>query len=178
MKRIIYILSVLAAFSTVVYASDIYDCVDRKGNHIITDSPGDDMIKCVKSGSDEVISSEENMTSSSESSQHTQQGTNSQCGLVATNMNKARTYLNQAAQRKTSELEEGREDVKQAFDYLLEAQRQSSYCQCSSLGESIYSAAQYASEARSEQSVERFSGLLTKAIQAFNRAEEAYRNCR
>jgi hypothetical protein len=178
MKRIIYTLCVLTTFSTAAYAAEMYDCVDRKGNHVITNSPSDDMTKCVKSGSEEVTSPGKNMTSQSESNQNTKQGTNSQCDEVATNMNEARTYLNQAAQRQTSELEEGREDVKQAFDYLLEAQRKSSYCQCSSLGDAIYSAAQYASAARSEQSLDRFSSLLTKAIEEFNRSEEAYRNCR
>jgi cellobiose-specific phosphotransferase system component IIA len=178
MKRTIYILCVLITFSTVAYAADLYDCVDRKGNHVITTSPSDDMVKCIKSGSDEVVSPGKNTTSQSESRQNTKQGSGSQCDEVATNMNDARTYLNQAAQRPTAELEGGREDVKQAFDYLLEAQRKSSYCQCSSLGEAIYSAAQYASAAVSEQSVERFSSLLKKAIQAFNEAHEAYQNCK
>jgi len=178
MKQMIFILFVFIVLLDVAYAGEMYNCVDRDGNSIITDSPQDGMTNCAKQGSDEASSSRKNITSQSETGKYEKRGTSSQCGLVSSNMNDARTYLNQAANRKTSELEEGREDVGKALDFLDEAQRMSSYCQCPSLGEEIYNAAQYASNAVGETSVSRFSDLLTKAIQAFNNAQEAYKLCR
>lgn len=177
MKRIIFMLCLLTALIPASYAGELYKCVDRSGSIVITDSPQDGM-RCSVKDSDEASSPRNNMTSPSEKGKHDKRGTNSQCDLVAGNMNNARAYLNQAANRKSTELEEGREDVKQALDFLLEAQRMSSYCQCSSLGEEIYSAARYASSAVNEPSVSRFSDLLTRAIQAFNKALNAFDRCR
>lgn len=178
MKQIIFILCLFIIFLTTAYAGEIYNCVNRNGNHVITDNPQDGMTNCFVQGSDEDPSLRKNIKSPSEKSKYYKQGASSQCDSVSSNMNNARMYLNQAAKRKSSELEEGRGDVKQALDYLLEAQRMSSYCQCPSLGEEIYSAAQYASSAVNEDSVSRFSELLTRAIQAFNKAWEAFNRCR
>jgi hypothetical protein len=177
MKRIIFILCVFIVFVTAAYAGELYKCVDRNGNSIITDSPQDES-DCSIKDSDEASSSKKNIKSQSETGKHYKRGSNSQCDSVSSNMNDARTYLNKAASRKSSELEEGKEDVKQALNFLLEAQRMSSYCPCPSLGEEIYSAAQYASSAVNEDSVSRFSDLLTRAIQAFNKSLEAFNRCR
>lgn len=177
MKQMIFMLSVFIVLLSVAYAGEMYNCVDRDGNSIITDSPQDGMTNCAKQGPEEISSPTKNNTSQKGTGKDDNRGGNSQCGLVSSNMNNARTYLNQAANRKTSELEEGREDVKKALAFLDEAQRMSSYCQCPSLGEEIYNAAQYASNAVNESSVSRFSDLLTKAIQAFNNAQEAYKLC-
>lgn len=178
MKRAFFILCILFSLSTVAYAGEMLNCIDSKGNSVITDNPQDGMTNCHVLGSDEPVSTEKNTATSSKTRKGYKRGGDSQCDLVSDNMNNARTYLNQAAKRKTSELEEGREDVKQAVDYLLEAQKMSSHCDCPSLGESIYSAAQHALSAVDEQSVSRFSELLTRAIQAFNNSDEAYRRCR
>lgn len=178
MKQIIFILCVLIACLTTAHAGEMYKCVDRVGNGIITDKPQDGMKDCVLLGSDQNTSSTKNITSQKEEDKDDNRESSTQCGLVAGNMNKARTYLNQAATRNTSELEAGKEDVKKAADFLMEAQRKSSDCPCSSLGDEIYRAAQSALFAVNEDSVERFSNLLTEAIRSFNRAQEAYKLCR
>lgn len=178
MKQIIFILCIWIACLTTAHAGEMYNCVDRDGNDILTDKPQDGMKDCVLTDSDDVSSSTKNITSRKETHKDDYGETNLPCGLVASNMNKARIYLNQAATRSTSELDEGKEDVKKAADFLLEAQRKSSDCQCSSLGDEIYRAAQSALFAVNENSVERFSKLLTDAIRSFNKAQEAYKLCR
>lgn len=178
MKQIIFILCVLIACLTAAHAGEMYNCIDRDGNGIITDKPQDGMKKCVLTDSDDISSTTKSIASQKETHKDNYGETNSSCGLVASNMNKARIYLNQAAARSTSELDEGKVDVKKAADFLLEAQRKSSDCQCSSLGDEIYRAAQSALFAVNENSVERFSNLLTEAIRSFNKAQEAYKLCR
>lgn len=178
MKRIFFILCIWIACLTTAHAGEMYNCIDRNGNGIITDQPQDGMKNCVSTGSDDVSSSTNNRTSQRDTYKDNYKETNSPCGLVADNMNNALKYLNQAATRSTSELDEGKEDVKKAADFLLEAQRKSSDCQCSSLGDEIYRAAQSALFAVNENSVERFSKLLTDAIRSFNKAQEAYKLCR
>jgi|WetSurMetagenome_2_1015567.scaffolds.fasta_scaffold457893_1 hypothetical protein len=178
MKQIFIILCLFMAFLTSANAMEMYHCVDRNGNPILTSSPQDGMENCVLTDSDEDSSPRNNITSQKEAGKERKRGADSQCNLVSSNMNSARTNMNQAAMRKPSELEEGKQDVKKALDFLLEAQRMSSYCQCPSLGEEIYKAAQLASFAVNETSVSRFSDLLTKAIQAFNNSQEAFKLCK
>lgn len=178
MKQIIFILCVWIACLTTAHAGEMYNCIDRNGNGIITDQPQDGMKDCVLLDSDQNTSSAKNITSQKEENKDDKREPSTQCGLVASNMNKARIYLNQAATRSTSELAGGKEDVKIAADFLLEAQRKSSDCQCASLGDEIYRAAQSALFAVNEDSVERFSNLLTEAIRSFNKAQEAYQLCR
>jgi hypothetical protein len=153
----------------------LYKCIDNNGNSIVTDSPQDGMTNCVLKDSDEDSSK---ITSQKGTSKNSNRGVNSQCDLVSSNMNNARTYLNQASNRKYSELEEGKEDVRKAIDFLNEAEKMSSYCQCSSLSNEISNAAQYARSASNEDSVSQFSDSLTKAIRAFNNSLEAFNLCR
>jgi hypothetical protein len=47
MKRIIFALCVFIAMVTVVYAGEMYRCIDRNGNPVITSIPQDGMTNCV-----------------------------------------------------------------------------------------------------------------------------------
>jgi hypothetical protein len=47
MKQIVLILCVFFAFITSTYAGELYNCIDRDGNAIITDTPQDGMKNCV-----------------------------------------------------------------------------------------------------------------------------------
>jgi hypothetical protein len=47
MKRIIFTLCVFIAFLTSVHAGELYHCIDRDGNAIVTDNPQDGMKNCV-----------------------------------------------------------------------------------------------------------------------------------
>jgi hypothetical protein len=172
MKIIVLTLCVFIVIITSAYAEQLYKCIDSNGNPIITSTPQDGMTNCVLKDSDE-DSSRKNIKS-----QNSNRGVNSQCDLVSSNMNNARIYLNQASNRKYSELEEGKEDVRKAIDFLNEAEMISSYCQCPSLSKEISNAAQYARQASDENSVSQFSDSLTKAIRAFNNSLEAFKLCR
>lgn len=46
MKRILFTLCILVAFITSAYAGEMYSCIDRNGNSIITDAPQDGMTNC------------------------------------------------------------------------------------------------------------------------------------
>lgn len=47
MKRILFTLFILVAFTTSANAGEMYSCIDRNGNSIVTDSPQDGMENCV-----------------------------------------------------------------------------------------------------------------------------------
>ena len=47
MKQIILTLCVFFAFINSTYAGELYNCIDRDGNAIVTDSPQDGMKNCV-----------------------------------------------------------------------------------------------------------------------------------
>jgi hypothetical protein len=47
MRRIVLTLCIFFAFITSIYAEEIYNCIDRNGNAIITDIPQDGMENCV-----------------------------------------------------------------------------------------------------------------------------------
>lgn len=53
MKRIFFILCVFSIFLTSVYAGDIYTCIDRNGNTVMTSSPQDGMRNCALKDSSE-----------------------------------------------------------------------------------------------------------------------------
>jgi hypothetical protein len=68
MKRIIFILCLFFALSTVAAASDFYDCVDKEGNKFITDNPPEDS-KCKAQEADEESSSSKASSAPAQSSQ-------------------------------------------------------------------------------------------------------------
>jgi hypothetical protein len=173
MKIIIITLCVFIAFIPSAYAGELYKCINNKGNPIITDAPQDGMTNCVPEGSDEDSSPKNNITSQKGTGKNSYRRANSRCDLVSSNMNNARIYLNQAANRK--DLEKGKEDVGQSITFLNEAVTMSGLCECPSLIEDISIAAQYAQQANSANSVSQFSDLLTKSIRAFNNALEAFK---
>lgn len=47
MKRIFFSFCIIFAFVTVFHAGDLYRCVDRNGNMIVTSFPDDEMKDCV-----------------------------------------------------------------------------------------------------------------------------------
>ena len=47
MKRILLTLCVFIAFTTFANAGELYICIDRDGNSIITDIPQDGMRNCI-----------------------------------------------------------------------------------------------------------------------------------
>ena len=116
MKQIILTLCVFIAFITSAYAEQLYKCIDRNGNPIITSAPQDGMTNCVLKDSDEDSSPGKNITSQKGTGKNSNRGVNSQCDSVSSNMNNARIYLNQALIEKP-ELEEGKEDVGKAIDF-------------------------------------------------------------
>jgi hypothetical protein len=59
MKRIIFTLCVFFALAVSANAGDLYICIDRDGNSIVTDSPQDGMRDCVLKESDVKPSPEE-----------------------------------------------------------------------------------------------------------------------
>jgi hypothetical protein len=59
MKRIIYILCVFFTLIISVNAGEMYICIDRDGNSIVTDSPQDGMKNCVLENSYKKSSPEE-----------------------------------------------------------------------------------------------------------------------
>ena len=59
MKQIILTLCFFFAFITSGYAGELYKCIDRDGNAIVTDSPQDGMKNCGLKDSDEKSSPEE-----------------------------------------------------------------------------------------------------------------------
>ena len=176
MKQIILTLCVFIALITSAYAEDLYKCLDSKGDPIITSAPQDGMTKCVPEGSDEDATPEKNISSQKGKGKSSNRGVNSKCTLVSKNMNDARIYLNKAANGR--DLEKGKEHVGQAITSLNEAETMSGLCECPSLSGEIAKAAQYAQQANSAYSVSQFSDLLTKSIQAFNSALEAFKLCR
>ena len=178
MKQIILTLCVFIVFITSVYAGELYKCIDSNGNPIVTSAPQDGMTNCVLKDSDEDSSSRKNITSQKGTIKNSNRGINSRCDSVSSNMNNARIYLNQAANRKSSELEKGKEDVGKAITFLNEAETMSGLCECPSLSAEISNAAHYAQQASIVDSVSQFSDLLTKAIHAFNNSQEAFKLCR
>jgi hypothetical protein len=52
MKRIIFTLCVFFALAVSVNAGELYLCIDRDGNSIVTDNPQDEMKNCVLKDSD------------------------------------------------------------------------------------------------------------------------------
>ena len=169
MKRIIFILCILFTFSAAAYADGFFVCQDPDGKKILTDKPQDGMSNCIRySGSDEDLAPAASKKG----------GKITGCDAVPGNMNSAREYLNRAAKRKFSEIEEGREDVRRSLEYLDEAQTASTYCPCSSLSSEISQTAQYARDAVNEASPSQFSELLTNALRSFNNSLEAYKRCR
>jgi hypothetical protein len=176
MKKIILTLCVLIAFTPAAYAGELYKCIDNKGNPIITNAPQDGMTNCVPEGADEDSSPKNDITSQKGTGKISSQRADSRCDSVSSNMNNARTYLNQAASG--TDLEKGKEDVGQAITSLNEAITMSGLCDCPSLSREISMAAQYARQANSASSVSQFSDLLTQAIRAFNNASEAFKLCR
>jgi hypothetical protein len=172
MKQIILTLCVFIVVITSAYAEELYKCNDSKGSPIITSAPQDGMTDCVLKDSDEDSKTRKNKETGKS------RVVNAQCDAVSSNMNNARTYLNQASNRKTSELEAGKEDVRKAIDFLSEAEKMSSYCPCPSLSEQISDATQFAQRASCETSVSQFSDSLTKTIRAFNNSQEAFKLCR
>jgi len=59
MKQIIFILCIIFALITYANAGEIYNCIDRDGNSIVTDNPQDGMKNCVLKDSYSEPSSEE-----------------------------------------------------------------------------------------------------------------------
>lgn len=59
MKQIIFILCIFFAFLTCANAGEMYDCIDRNGNSIVTDNPQEGMKNCVLKVSSSQPSSEE-----------------------------------------------------------------------------------------------------------------------
>lgn len=47
MKKIIFVFFILFVFVSSIYAGEFYNCIDRDGNTILTNSPQDGMKKCV-----------------------------------------------------------------------------------------------------------------------------------
>lgn len=170
MKRIIFILCVLFTFSIVAYAEELFVCQDQTGKKILTDKPQDGMTNCIRySGSPDDLSPKVSQKGA---------GKITGCDAVPGNMNNAREYLNRAAKRKFTEIEEGREDVRRSLEYLDAAQTASTYCPCSSLTSDISQTAQYARDAVNEASPSQFSELLTSALRSFNVSLETYKRCK
>jgi hypothetical protein len=172
MKIIIITLCVFIAFINSACAGQLYKCRDSKGNPIITSAPQDGM-KCDIKDPDEDSLPRKKITSQNNTTE-----VNLQSDPLSSNMNNARIYLNQAAKRKFSELEEGKEDVRKAIDFLNEAEGMTNNCPCPWLKTEISDVAQYAREAINEDSAIKFSNLLTHAISAFNNSIEAYKRCK
>jgi hypothetical protein len=59
MKAIILTLCFFIAFLNFANAGELYNCIDRNGNSIVTDNPQDGMKNCVLKDSDSIPSSEE-----------------------------------------------------------------------------------------------------------------------
>jgi hypothetical protein len=175
MKKIFFALCVFFVFTACAYAGEMYNCAGPDGKRIITDAPQDGMTDCVLKDSYDESSAGKKGKSRNVTGKSGNRGDKSKCGAVATNMNNARSYLNQAANE--TELEKGREYVGQAITYLNEAQTMSGLCECPSLHAQIARAAQYTQQANSMDSVSQFSKYLTKAISSFNDALEAFKSC-
>lgn len=175
MRQFIFIVCIFFILLTSVHAGEMYGCLDRNGKRILTDTPQDGMTNCVLQDSAEDVSAGKNVISQKGAGKN--RGGNSACDVVSRNMNNARKYLNQASNRRSFELEAGKEDVRKAVDFLNEAQETAGDCQCPSLSTEISEAAQYAQYASREDSVSQFSDLLTRAIRAFNNAQEAFKLC-
>jgi hypothetical protein len=170
MKQVLFIICVFVLFLPAAGAGELYKCVDRDGKRIITDNPQDGMMDCVLKDSTEDSSSMKNNSKT--------RGVNSQCASVSSIMNGARIYLNQASNRRYSELEEAREDVRKAIEALDEAESISGSCPCPSLREGISNAAQYARQTVNQNSATQFSASLTNAIRAFNDCAESFKLCK
>jgi hypothetical protein len=156
---------------------ELYSCTDRDGNKIVTSAPQDGMTDCVLKDSDEDTTPKKSIPKSQKGST-IKRSSNPQCDSVSGIMNNARQYLNQAAQRSTSEMEAGKEDVKQALPYLEEAETVSQNCNCQPFTSHIATSAQFARQAIYVNVVSIFSDYLTRSIQAFNAAGEAFKECR
>lgn len=177
-KFIFYIFTIsVLLFANSASAIELYSCTDRDGNKIVTSAPQDGMNDCVLKESDEDISPKQNV-SKSQKGTSAKRASNPECNSVSGIMNSARQYLNQAANRSKSEMEAGREDVKQALPYLEEAETLSRSCNCPEFSSQVATAAQFARQATYVNVVSIFSDYLTRSISAFNSSYEAFNNCR
>lgn len=159
-----------------VNATELYSCTDRDGSQIVTSAPQDGMTNCVIKDSDEDTSAGKSVSSSKGTS--LRRASNPECDSVSGIMNQARVYLNQAANRNTSEMEAGKEDLQQAIPYLEEAETKSQSCNCQPLTSQIATAAQFARQATYVNVVSIFSDYLTRANSAFNASIEAFNQCK
>jgi len=167
----------LLIFAVPAGATELYSCTDRDGSQIVTSTPQDGMTNCVLKDSDEDVAPK-NSVPQSQKGTTIKRASNPQCDSVSSIMNNARQYLNRAAQRRTSEIEAGKEDLKQALQYLEEAETVSQKCKCQPFTSHIATSAQFARQAIYVNVVSIFSDYLTRSIQAFNDASEAFKECR
>jgi hypothetical protein len=179
MKKIIFCIFTISLLVYAVSASagELYSCTDRDGSQIVTSTPQDGMTNCVLKDSDEDTSPKQNVPKSQKGTS-VKRASNPECNSVSGIMNNARQYLNQAANRSKSEMEAGKEDVKQALPYLEEAETLSRTCNCPEFSSHVATAAQFARQATYVNVVSIFSDYLTRSISAFNSSYEAFNNCR
>lgn len=170
------------------FAAEWYVCIDQDGNQIVTNAPREGMLNCVLKErvedaspkvnvpSQEGRSPEDNIISLRESMK--KRLAVARLNSIPGIMNHIRNCLNNAAQRKWSEWEKGRVDVKVALPMFDSAENSAKECDCPALSMEIAKAAEYARQAYHESSVDKFSDLLTKSIHAFNNAGKAYLSCK
>lgn len=157
-------------------AVELYSCTDRDGSKIVTSAPQDGMTNCVLKDSDEDTPSKKSV--SSKKGTGIKRTNSPDCDSVSGIMNQARVYLNRAANRSTSEMQAGKEDLQEAIAYLEEAETKSQSCNCQPFTSKIATAAQFCRQATYVNVVSIFSDYLTRANRAFNESIEAFNQCK
>jgi hypothetical protein len=180
MNKITFLILTISLLLIAISANaiELYSCTDRDGSQIVTSTPQDGMTNCVLKDSDEDTASSKNATASSQRRTGVKRASDPECDSIPGIMNQARAYLNRAANRSTSEMEAGKEDLQQAIPYLEEAESKSQSCHCQPLTSQIATAAQFCRQATYVNVVSIFSDYLTRANSAFNASIEAYNQCK